>query len=128
MGGTSDGQKDGDKPEALPAVTVPPVSLMKQGRSLDMLSMLLPCRGNSSTFTSLVPEREGFPSEPSAKIPSQARALRSPLTFSGRHCDRGDLLVKMAGFLRRLCSVLGLDGIQILLLSADAPLLCHILG
>ena len=44
------------KPEAFPGVTVPLLSLMKQGLSLDMLSMLLPWRGNSSTFTSTGPE------------------------------------------------------------------------
>lgn len=43
-------------PEAFPAVTVPVPSLTKQGLSSDMLPMLLPCRGNSSTFTSTGPE------------------------------------------------------------------------
>lgn len=44
------------RPEALPAVTVPLLLLMKQGLSLDMLSMLLPWRGYSSVFTSTGPE------------------------------------------------------------------------
>lgn len=45
-------------PDALPAVTVPLLSLIKQGLSLDMASMLLPWRGNSSIFTSTGPEEE----------------------------------------------------------------------
>lgn len=119
-------QKDGDKPEALPAVTVPLLSLMKQGRSLDMLPMLLPCRGNSSTFTSTRPEHERFFLAHWRKI--WLTLSCSILALSGRHPDWNDLFVKMTSFLRRLCSVLRLDGKQILLLSTDPPLLCYILS
>lgn len=52
----SGGSRITPEPEAFPAVTVPLLSLTKQGLSFDMLSMLLPCRGNSSTFTSTGPE------------------------------------------------------------------------
>lgn len=43
-------------PDALPAVTVPEPSFRKQGFSLDMASILLPCRGNSSALTSTGPD------------------------------------------------------------------------
>lgn len=43
-------------PDALPAVTVPEPSFTKQGFSLDMASILLPCRGNSSALTSTGPD------------------------------------------------------------------------
>lgn len=46
-----------DLPDALPAVTVPDPSLIKYGFSLDMASIVLPCRGYSSTFTFTGPVR-----------------------------------------------------------------------
>lgn len=47
--------------------------------------------------------------------------------LSAGHCDRHDLVGKMTRFLRRLGSVLRPDGKLVLLLSADLPLLRHIL-
>lgn len=43
-------------PDALPAVTEPEPSFTKQGFSLDIASILLPCRGNSSALTSTGPD------------------------------------------------------------------------
>lgn len=54
---------------------------MKQGRRLDMLPMLLPCRGNSSSFTSTRPERERFFSQPTDVKPDH-RTLHSVAHYS----------------------------------------------
>lgn len=43
-------------PDALPAVTVPVLSCMKHGLSFDNVSIVVPCRGNWSAVTTVVPD------------------------------------------------------------------------
>ena len=45
-------------PEELPAVTVPDPSRTKQGLSLDRPSIVVPCRGNSSSVTTVLAENQ----------------------------------------------------------------------
>lgn len=117
------------KPEELPGVTVPLLSLMKHGLSLAMLSMVLPWRGNSSTFTSTGPEDDRQMSQcMHTEQIRQPRLINHLLTFPGRHHDRDDLLIKMSRLLCSFRSVLGPDSKLVLLLPIDAPLLRHILS
>lgn len=49
-----------DQPEALAAVTVPVPSVRKQGFNFATVSKLLPCRGCSSTLTSIGPAKQSI--------------------------------------------------------------------
>lgn len=114
------------EPEAFPAVTVPLLSLTKHGLSLDMVAMLLPCRGNSSIFTSTGPEGQSSSWRQNGKVVTGQ--LKKSVTFPGWHCDGDNLLIKMSCFLCRLGFVLRIDSKKVLLLSTDSPLLRNILS